>query len=79
MSKSKSEQAFEVESAMASPDLKPIEHWRDILGTPDWLFAATKVGKGWAIGQEVTQAVYEKAVRWAAGTPLEGEDAVVCR
>lgn len=47
-------------------ELKPIEFWAERLGTPKWLFAGTKVGKGWAIGQEVTRAKYEEAVKWAA-------------
>lgn len=46
--------------------LKTIEQWAEELATPKWLFAGMKLGKGWAIGQEVTREVYEAAVKWAA-------------
>jgi len=46
--------------------LQTIESWRDQIGTPLWLFAGLKLGKGWAIGQEVTRKTYEEAAEWAA-------------
>jgi hypothetical protein len=45
---------------------RPIEHWCEELKTPKWLFAGLKLGKGWAIGQEVTRETYEEAAHWAA-------------
>ena len=52
------------------PDAKqakqPIEHWQIVAGTPKWLWAGMKLGKGWPIGKEVTRAEYDEAVNWAA-------------
>lgn len=34
--------------------------------TPPWLFAALKALRGWAVGQEVTEAQYDAAAHEAA-------------
>jgi hypothetical protein len=61
----------ELASAKAAPlapvdTRKPIEFWAEELKTPKWLFAGLKLGKDWAIGQEVTRETYEEAADWAA-------------
>lgn len=44
---------------------RPIEDWAKELGTPAWLFAATKAKHRWPEGKVVTQAEYEAAVEAA--------------
>lgn len=59
--------APEPEALATSPDAKQtIEHWQIVLGTPQWLWAGMKLGKGWPIGKEVTLDEYKAAVEWAA-------------
>lgn len=41
---------------------KPIEAWRDALGTNKTLFVGLLAANGWAEGYECTQKEYEKAV-----------------
>lgn len=41
---------------------KPIEHWRDALGTDRPVFVGLLAVNGWALGYECTQKDYEKAV-----------------
>lgn len=55
-----------VELKVPADERKPIEFWAEHLATPKWLFAGLKLGKGWAIGQEVTRKTYEEAAEWAA-------------
>lgn len=43
----------------------PAEEWSRRKGTPAWAFAAAKTKAGWALGQEVTEEEYERAVRAA--------------
>lgn len=56
------------ENIAASNDAakQTIEHWQIVLGTPQWLWAGMKLGRGWPIGKEVTLDEYEAAVHWAA-------------
>lgn len=44
---------------------RPIEDWAKELGTPAWLFAATKAKHRWPEGKVVTRAEYEAAVKAA--------------
>jgi len=59
------------EAPPAAPELQTIEVWADRLGTPAWLFAAAKIGHGWPIGRELTEAAYLEA--------LDASANVVCR
>ncbi len=64
--------AFVDESIQApapSDGKQTIEHWQTVCGTPDWLWAGMKLGKGWPIGKEVTREEYDAAVKWAANVP----------
>lgn len=45
----------------------PVEEWAARKGTPTWLLAAARVKAGWALGQEVTEEEYDRAVRLAEG------------
>lgn len=58
----------EAEGAPLAPDVaRPVEDWRIEKGTPDWLFAAAKLGMRWAIGQQVTEADYDAAIARVRG------------
>ncbi len=39
-------------------------------GTKAWLFAAAKIGQRWAIGAELTEAEYDKAIEAARNVKL---------
>lgn len=41
---------------------RPIEHWRDALGTSRTLFVGLLAANGWVEGYECTQKEYERAV-----------------
>lgn len=57
----------QIDAPAPSSDAKQtIEHWQIVAGTPQWLWAGMKLGKGWPIGKEVTRAEYDEAVEWAA-------------
>ncbi len=44
---------------------RPHEEWAAEKGTPPWLLAAARVKAGWALGQEVTEKDYDRAVEAA--------------
>jgi hypothetical protein len=44
---------------------RPHEEWAAQKGTPAWLLAATRAKVGWALGQEVTEGEYDRAVEAA--------------
>lgn len=48
-----------------APPLRPIEEWRERLGTPNWLFAAAKTKRDWPQGREVSETEYRAALRAA--------------
>lgn len=41
---------------------KTFEQWAEEKKTADWLAAATKAAKGWAIGKELEEADFDAAV-----------------
>lgn len=43
----------------------PVEKWRELLGTPSWLFVAAKVMFKWPVGRELTEEEYRQAIRAA--------------
>ena len=43
----------------------PHEEWAAQKGTPAWLLAAARAKAGWALGQEVTEREYDRAVEAA--------------
>jgi hypothetical protein len=45
------------------------EDWAKKLETPDWLFAAARVGLQWPRGQEMTEKTYREGIDWAAKAP----------
>lgn len=47
------------------PTRHPVEKWRELLGTPSWLFAAAKVMFKWPVGRELTEEEYRQAIRAA--------------
>ena len=51
--------------AEAQPTRHPVEKWRELLGTPSWLFAAAKVMFKWPVGRELTEEEYRQAIRAA--------------
>lgn len=53
--------------APASANARPVEDWRAEKVTPNWLFAAAKVGKRWAIGQRITEAEYDATIALVSG------------
>lgn len=53
--------------APASAEARTVEDWRAAKATPNWLFAAAKVGKRWAIGQRITEADYDAAIARVRG------------
>jgi len=44
---------------------RPHEEWAAQKGTPAWLLAAARVKAGWALGQEVTEMEFDRAVEAA--------------
>ncbi len=44
---------------------RPHEEWAAEKGTPSWLLAAARANAGWALGQEVTEREYDRAVESA--------------
>jgi len=44
---------------------RPHEEWAAQKGTPAWLLAAARAKAGWALGQEVTEREYDRAVEAA--------------
>ncbi len=44
---------------------RPHEEWAAEKGTPAWLLAAARAKAGWALGQEVTEREYDRAVEAA--------------
>jgi len=44
---------------------RPHEEWAAEKGTPAWLLAAARAKAGWALGQEVTEKEYDRAVEAA--------------
>jgi hypothetical protein len=44
---------------------RPYEEWAAEKGTPTWLLAAARAKAGWALGQEVTEKEYDRAVEAA--------------
>jgi len=44
---------------------RPHEEWAAQKGSPPWLLAAARVKAGWALGQEVTEREYDRAVEAA--------------
>lgn len=62
---------------MIAADRQTIEIWGAEKRTPDWLFAATKALKGWAIGQEVSEEDYDLAVLAAANVQMGYPDRFV--
>jgi len=49
-------------------EFKTVEQWASEKSTPDWLFAAAKVGNRWPIGRELSEAEYDAAIKRAAHT-----------
>ncbi len=44
---------------------RPHEEWAARRGTPAWLLAAARAKAGWALGREVTEEEYDRAVEAA--------------
>ena len=56
----------EKETQTQSEDIRRShEEWAAQKGTPAWLLAAARVKAGWALGQEVTEREYDRAVEAA--------------
>lgn len=53
------------DKAKEETPVRPIEEWREQLGTPDWLFAAARAKRGWPQGREVSEAEYRAAIKAA--------------
>jgi hypothetical protein len=60
MPKEKETQAQDHEEAR-----RPHEEWAAEKGTPTWLLAAARAKARWALGQEVTEREYDRAVEAA--------------
>ncbi|QUO43454.1 hypothetical protein KDJ56_11135 [Brevibacillus composti] len=58
------------QKAAVAEERKPIEHWRDALGTDKTLFVGLLSAYGWAEGYECTQKEYEKAVNGFLKKPV---------
>ena len=52
--------------------LQPVEAYQQRLGTPDWLFAAAKALARWAVGTEVSEAEYLRAIEAAKREVIGG-------
>lgn len=47
---------------VSSVELKAFELWATEAKTADWLLGAVQAKHNWVIGQEITKAVFDKAV-----------------
>jgi len=50
---------------MQQPTRRPVEAWRDALGTPAWLFAAAQAKYNWPVGYECAENDYRAALHAA--------------
>jgi hypothetical protein len=55
----------EKETQVQEEARRPHEEWAVQKGTPAWLLAAARAKTKWALGQEVTEREYDRAVEAA--------------